>query len=188
MIPGSVTNRYAEALFELARDKGVLDAVARDVEFLTAETGVEAVAAFLFDERVAPAEKRQRLAFLKPHVNGLTYHFVQLLCDKRRLEVLRDLGAVFRRRLLAERGAVEGLVESARPLDPAEVGSLGSALGRVFGKEVQLTSRIEPDLIGGVRVTVDHRMLDQSLRGRLRELRERLVQARIDTDTTSEPE
>lgn len=176
---GSVSNRYAKALFELAKEKGVLDQVERDVEFLAAEMANDAVASFLFDGRIPLEEKTKRLEFLEPHVHDLTYNFVRLLCDKRRLEVLRELGAAFRRRSLAEKGAVEGVVESARPLGDEDVAALAAALGRLLGKSVELTPEIDADLIGGVRVFVDNKMLDQSLRGRLDDLRQNLMSARV---------
>ena len=178
---GSVSNRYAKALFELAKDKGALDAVERDVEFLAAEMANDAVANFLFDGRIPLEEKTKRLEFIEPHVNPLTYNFVRLLCEKRRLEVLRELGAAFRRRSLAEKGAVEGVVESARPLSDDDVTSLATALGKLLGKTVQLKPEIDTDLIGGVRVFVDNKMLDQSLRGRLDGLRDTLMSARVGT-------
>ena len=176
---GSVTNRYAEALFDLAKEKGVLDAVERDVEFLAAEMTVDSVADFLFDGRIPLEEKVRRLAFIEPHVNPLTHNFVRLLCDKRRLDVLRELGPAFRRRSLAERGAVEGIVESARPLGETEIANLNGALGKLLDKTVELTPRLAPDILGGVRVVVDNKMLDQSLRGRLDGLRGTLMNARI---------
>lgn len=186
MISGPVTNRYADALFELARDKGHLDAISRDVEFLSAEMEVPSVADFLFDGRIAVKEKQKRIEFLQAHIHPLTYSFVRLLLDKNRLEVLRGLGTAFRRRQFAEQGVVEGVVESARPLEPAALADLEGALSKMLAKSVKLETKVVPELLGGVRVTVDHRMLDQSLRGRLEGLRTNLMSAQLSVGSSTE--
>ena len=172
-----VTARWARALYELAREKGVLDAVERDVEFLAAELAVPSVAAHLFDARVPEGMKRQRLELLRPHLQGLTYDFLRLLHDRRRLEVLRELGGAFKSLALAQRGEAEGVVESPRPLGDAELAGLQAALGARLGKRVKLETRIVPELLAGVRVFVDNRLLDQSAVGRLERLRAKLERA-----------
>lgn len=178
---GSVTARYAEALFELAREKGELDRIERDVDFLAGELSVDSVSGFLLDARIPIEEKRERLKFLQPHVHELTYNFVRLLLDKRRVDVLVGLGAAFHQRSLEERGAAEGWVECARPLPDAEMHQLGAFLGSELGKVVHLETRIVPDLIGGARVFVSNRMIDLSIQGRLEGLRTHLSGAQLST-------
>jgi F-type H+-transporting ATPase subunit delta len=174
-----VTARWAGALFALASEKGVLDQVERDVEFLAGELSVEAVSQHLFDARVPLETKRQRIELLKPHVQELTYNFLRLLLDRRRLEVLRELRDAFHTQVLERRGAVEGVVESARPLDAADVDKLQAALRAKLGKTVALEARVVPELVAGVRVFVDNKLIDQSAVGRLQGLRERMMAARL---------
>jgi len=175
---GLVTTRYATALFELARDKGALAEVGADVEQLARELASGALAP-LFDARVAHEDKRKRVDALAAKCQRLTANFLRLLLDKRRLEVLRDLPAAFRRCALAERGAVEGHVESPRPLGQGELAELAVAVKSVLGKEVLLEQRANPELIAGVRVFVENRLLDQSALGRLEGLERRLRLARL---------
>jgi F-type H+-transporting ATPase subunit delta len=85
----------------------------------------------------------------------------------------------FKRCLLQERGAVEGSVESARPMGAGELAELAVALGALLKKEVSLEARVEPALIAGARILVDNRMLDVSAQGRLEELRAKLNSARL---------
>jgi F-type H+-transporting ATPase subunit delta len=110
-------------------------------------------------------------------MNELTRNFVGLIFDKRREEVLRDLGEAFHRRLLDEQGAAEGYVESARPMGAGEIAELATAMGARLGKRVTLENRIVPDMIGGVRVIVDSKMIDFSLLGRLEGLRKKMLDA-----------
>lgn len=174
-----VTQRYSEALFALAQEKGALDAVSKDVERLAAALSDPALDAYVADARVPSAKKRARVTALVPDPHHLTANFLGLVFDKHREHVLRGLGPAFRKLLLASRGAVEGVAESARPLDRGELESLSKAISRDLAKDVRLQNRIVPDLIGGVRVLVDNRLLDQSVVGRLAGLRRRLATSRI---------
>jgi F-type H+-transporting ATPase subunit delta len=176
---GPVALRYATALFELALEKGVLERVEADVERVAAEVSDQQVAAWLFDARIPGERKREQLERLAQQLHPLTANFLRLLADKRRLAVLRDLRPAFRRSLLAERNATEGVVESPRELAPNELARLSEALGRMLGKHVELESRLRPELIAGVRVFVDNKLIDQSAAGRLEGLRGRLRHARL---------
>jgi len=176
---GPVTGRYARALFELAREKGALERVEADVERLAVELAQAPVATWLFDARVAASEKRARLEGLARLLHPLTASFLRLLQERNRLDVLRDLRRAFRQHVLADRNATEGWVESPRPLGPGELVQLAAALGRLLGKQVALENRVRPELIAGVRVFVDNKLIDQSAAGRLEALRGRLLAARL---------
>ena len=176
-----VTTRYSEALFNLAKAKGVLDAVQSDVEKIARELASPAVSGFLFDARVDMDTRRSKFAPLLDGMNELTQNLVNLLMDKGRHGVLRGLPAAFHRRMLSESGATEGVVESARPVSASELGELAGALGKRLSKSVHLTNKIVPELVGGVRVIVDNKLIDYSVRGRLHGLRNRLEKAELPT-------
>jgi F-type H+-transporting ATPase subunit delta len=175
---GLVAARYATALFELAREKGALAEVQADVSAIARELRTPQ-SRELFDARVPHEQKRARVEALGAKFHRLTSSFLGVLFDKRRLEVLEELPAAFRRCALAERGAVEGIVESPRPLGQGDVAEIAVAAKSLLGKEVLLETRIEPELIAGVRVIVDNRLIDQSALGRLEGLRGRLLGARL---------
>ncbi|MEM7306927.1 MAG: ATP synthase F1 subunit delta [Planctomycetota bacterium] len=172
-----VTSRYTEALFGLAKREGALADVEGDVSRLAEELSAPGVGAFFLDARLSVEARRSKIEPLLSGMHQLTQNFVHLLFDKRRENVLRSLGEAFRQRALRDRGAVEGVVESARPLGAAELGELSTALGGRLGKTVTLRNEIVPDLLGGVRVVVESRMLDNSVRGRLDGLKKRMEEA-----------
>ena len=179
MIVSPVTTRWARALFELAGERGILDAVERDVEFLGAELVDPTVAGHLFDARVPAQTVRAHIATLKPHLQGLTHDFLRLLLDRRRIGVLRELPQAFHTLSLDRRGAVEGVVEAPRALDGGELQELQAALGARLGKTVTLKTRVAPELIAGVRVFVAGVLIDQSAAGRLEDLRGRMLAAQL---------
>ena len=179
MRQSAVTTRYVEALFQLTLERGAIDAVEADVRRLAGEVADTKVAAFLSDARVTNDEKISRLEPLLASLDDLVADFVRLLFDKGRGEVLTEMGDAFRLRLLEHRGATEGRVESARSLDPAQMDELATAIGRQLGKDVILKNEVDPSLVGGVRVFVDNRMIDNSVQGRLSGLQRKLQEARL---------
>jgi len=176
---GSVALRYATALFELARERGALDAVEADIERVAQAVGDAERGEWVTDARLSAASKRERLDRLAAGLNPLTANFLKLLFDKRRLEVLLELRTAFRRCLLAERNSAEGVVESPRPLDGEQLRAIASSLTNLLGKRVELEARVRPELLAGVRVVVDNKLIDQSAAGRLEGLGTKLRRARL---------
>src|SRR5262249_53863843 len=151
----------------LAKARGALAAVRADVARLAGALAPNGALAFVFDERLALAARKQRVGDHLAGLAPLTQDFVNLVLDKRRGEGLRHPGGACHRRDLQERGAAEGHVESARPLDKLDLSRLAAALGPQMGKELVLENRIVPELIGGLRVVVESKMIDASVAGRL---------------------
>lgn len=151
-----VTTRWAHALFNVAQRQGILVEVQRDLDQVSdAESLLSALGGF----------------------HETTRNFVQLCFERRRRDVLVGIAEAFRQRVLSDRGAVEGVVESPRALGAEELDRLQESLVSRLGKEVILTSRINEELMAGVRVFVGSNMIDQSVQGRLEDLRKQLEAA-----------
>lgn len=176
-----VTLRWVGAFFNLAKRSGALTEVERDVLILEEAFASASVRAYFFGGTASTSDKRQKIQPLLKDFHALTNKFVQLLLDRGRVGVLEHVGVAFKRRQLAERGAVEGIVESPRPLPDAEVAELARSLGARLGKEVLLENRTNPELVGGVRVFVDAKMIDYSVQGRLQGLRRKMMEAELPT-------
>ncbi len=172
MILDAVSLRYAEALWNLSARANRQERVRADVARLGAALPPAAL------QRGLEREERRRLvlAALGQADEYLT-NLVNLLFDRRREEVLRDLAPAFRRMELQSRNTVEGSVESARPIEKDVLAALGQRLKAVLGKDVLLENRIVPELLGGTRVIVANRMIDYSVAGRLESLRRALLEA-----------
>lgn len=183
MIADPVTNRYAGALYNLAYRKGVLTEVVRDVERIGREMSTAAVRALVLNPRGDVNAKRAALAPALAHAHELTQNFVNLALDKRREDVLHGIAEAFRQRALEERGAVEGIVESARPLSEREVNAIATTLGGLLSRELLLKNHIVPELVGGARVIAANRMIDYSVQGRLEGLRRRMMDVRLPSAT-----
>ncbi|TAJ21101.1 MAG: hypothetical protein EPO68_05455, partial [Planctomycetota bacterium] len=140
-----VTARWCEALFALAGRQGKRDAVAADLQKLARELAGP-LGRIVFDNRVALAERRAKLEPLLAGCDVLTANFVHVCFDKRRAEVLRTISAAFAQRQLAEEGAIEGVVESARPLAAGDIAEIALGLAPLYKKRLVLSNRVRPEL------------------------------------------
>lgn len=177
---GIVARRYAKALLDAAMGRGEAAAVAERMAALGSFVAEPAAAALLCHPRV---EAERKLALLdRCHdpsggsLRGLFGDFLKVVVRRRREAELPEICRLFHVLHLAAEGTVEGRVEAARPLDPADKEALASALaGALQRREVRLAEEARPELMAGVRVLVAGRLYDASALGRLEEMRRRLL-------------
>jgi F-type H+-transporting ATPase subunit delta len=111
-------------------------------------------------------------AQLQPPVAKL----LALLADRGRLELLPELLAVYRERLLAHNNVIRASVTSATPLPAKRVEALAASLGELTGKKVQLDATVDPAIIGGVITRLGSTVYDGSIRTQLAKMRQQLVE------------
>jgi F-type H+-transporting ATPase subunit delta len=97
-------------------------------------------------------------------------NLVRLLADNGRLIVLPEIALLYEERRVASRGLREVLIRSAFPVDSTQEQALAAALARRFGGQVELTVEQDPDLIGGVEIRAGDLVIDDSVRGKLKQL------------------
>jgi F-type H+-transporting ATPase subunit delta len=174
-----LAKRYATALFLLASQQGVVDAVDGDLQVLHETFAQRTAKAMLTSPDVSAAEREQVLQKLAEGRHQLVQNLLGVLQHRRRLEVLFDLYPAFRSLRLADRGEVEGVAESPHALAAEDVAALQELAGRLSGKKVSLTVAIRPELLGGVRLRVGNVLYDGSMAAQLTQLEQRLLQAAI---------
>jgi len=171
---GGLAGRYANAVFELARDQKAVDAVSSDLAGLRRAVETSPDLARLVRSPVFSAEdhaKALKAILEKMGVHPLTIKFVLLLAQKRRLFVLNQIITAYESLVAKSRGETEAEVTSARHLKDDEIAELKAVLKSKLGKEPRLHSRIDPTLLGGLIIKVGSRMIDSSLRTKLDGLR-----------------
>jgi F-type H+-transporting ATPase subunit delta len=170
--------RYAKALFGLASDADHVAEVRSQLAGLAA--AIERIPA-LADVFVRPlhpaAERRAALRSLAgPLALGpLLVHFCLFLIDQRRTRDLAAIHEEFERLAEEAAGRVRGEVVSAAPLEPAQLERVRQALARRLGRELDLTVRVDPALLGGLMARVGDLVFDGSLRSQLAQLRAQLT-------------
>lgn len=172
--------RYAQALFELAKDESSLDTVANDLAALVALIGENKDLARLVNSPVIGREqKAAAMAEIleKAGAAQLVRNFVGLAARNRRLFLLPQIGKAFSQLLAKHRGEISAEVKTAHPLTDAQLADLKATLKSAYGKDPLLNVTVDPALLAGLVVKVGSRMIDSSLKTKLNALKTVLTEA-----------
>ncbi|HWW67362.1 MAG TPA: ATP synthase F1 subunit delta [Solirubrobacterales bacterium] len=173
-----VARVYAEALFEVAREKGKLDAVRDDLAQLADALDADReLRVFFFSPYFSSAEKRDGLKRAVSGADPELLNFLELLIEKRRMPEIFRIRRRFEELWKRENRRIDVTVTSAVELDPAVVGRIGEEIQRQTGQEVELASRVDEEILGGVVLQVGNMVLDASIRARLEKLRKSVAEA-----------
>ena len=166
--------RYALALFELADEQRKLDAVADDLKALDAAIAEnEDLRRMMASPVIGRAAQGQAIEALLQQAGAdeLTQRFVSVSAANRRLYALRDIIKAYLAELAKRRGEVTAEVTSAQSLSDEQARAVEQALQQVEGRNVALSMKVDPALIGGMVVKVGSRMIDSSLRTQLERMK-----------------
>jgi F-type H+-transporting ATPase subunit delta len=169
-----VAGRYAVALFELASASGETDAVSGALKRFAALVEESDDLKRLVGSPVFTPEQQQAAvgAVLdRAGIGGITGNFIRLVAQKRRLFALPAMTRAYEALLAERKGIVPAELTVAEPMPESMLSELKSALRKAEGKEVSLSVKINPDIIGGMVVKLGHRMIDASLKTKLNALR-----------------
>jgi F-type H+-transporting ATPase subunit delta len=169
--------RYARALLELALASGdpaqLRDELADARNALTTHPE-------LFEALTHPsvgAKQRVRVVNALWEDRGASELFLRLLrllAERDRVELLPAIADAFSKQWNSHRGVAAAEAVTAVALDDAQTSALASAIKASIGKDVELETRVDPGVLGGVRVLMGGRIYDGTVRGRLKALREQL--------------
>jgi F-type H+-transporting ATPase subunit delta len=165
-----VGDRYAQALFELAKTQGDLAAVEADLKSFKAMRAESADLRTLIASPAFDAETKGRgLTAIADaaQFTETTKKFLGLVAANRRASALPTMIAAFERIAAADRGAVSAQVVTAMALTPAQSQALAAALRTALGKDPEIETRVDPAILGGIKVRVGSRLFDASLKSRL---------------------
>lgn len=168
--------RYARAALELALAQGSADALREDLRGVAAllEAGGELAAVLIHPALPGERKKAVLERLLAERASALARRLLALLAERGRIALLPAVADAYEALLNAERGVAVAEVASAVPLAAAQLRALGGALRAATGRETELRPRLAPELIGGLRVELDGKVYDGSLRARLAALRDAL--------------
>ena len=176
-----MAGRYASALFDLARESGGIDAVGAALDRFDALYRESPDLRRLVKSPVFTAEDQAKAigAVLdRAGIGGLAANFIRLVAAKRRLFALPDMIRGFRELVADAKGIVRAQVTLAEEPSPRVMDDIRSALRDVAKAEVDVETRIDPALIGGLVVKIGSRMVDSSLRTKLNSIRLAMRDAR----------
>jgi F-type H+-transporting ATPase subunit delta len=169
---------YAEALFEVGRDKGKLDALQQQLgQFADEVDRNRDLQVFFFSPYLSTAEKQEGIERAITGAEPELINFLDLLVDKHRMtevfRIRRELDELWKQ----ENRRIDVTVTSAVELDPSVVEKIGQEVERQTGEKVDLSSRVDGGILGGIVLQVGNMVLDASIRNRLEKLRKSVAQA-----------
>jgi F-type H+-transporting ATPase subunit delta len=169
---------YAEAFFEAGKDKGNLDQLHEQLgQFADVIDRDRDLQVFFFSPYLSSADKvegmRRAISGAEPELTN----FLELLVEKHRMpeifRIRRELDELWKR----ENRRIDVTVTSAVELDPAVVARIGQEVERQTGEEVDLASKVDDEILGGIVLQVGNMVLDASIRSRLEKLRKSVASA-----------
>jgi F-type H+-transporting ATPase subunit delta len=169
---------YGRSLFEVAKEQDQLDEIHDELgQFADVLSENRQLQLFFFSPYFSSEEKKDGVAKVIEGGNEYFVRFLELLAEKHRLPVLFRIRREFDAMWAKEQKLLEVSVTSAVDLDEETVKGIGKKIEEQTGHRVELESRVDPDLIGGLVIRVGNMVLDASVRNRLERLRRQVASA-----------
>lgn len=168
----ALAKRYAQAVFDLASEGSNVPGVGRDLRTVwNAMKEDDGVVRFFFAPVIERTQKGKVLVdAFKGKIDPIALHTLLLLVRKRRERLLPELLQQYAALETAARGAEPLIISSARKLPESELKTLVERLSKVYNKRFEVEERVEPSLLGGVRIRMGDVAIDGTVAGKLNEL------------------
>ena len=173
----SVSRRYAAALFNQAKAAGTLKETSADLAYVAKALVENPAMARMIGHPLATVERKKTVlsAAFSGAISPASLAFLSLLADKRRTDLLAGAKQEFDELLRAHNNIVSATATTAVPLTAAQLAALEKALEARTGKDIELTTSVDPSLMGGILVRIGDTVLDGTVKGKLDRLREQLL-------------
>jgi F-type H+-transporting ATPase subunit delta len=169
---------YARSLFEVASEQGKLDVVKQQLdEFATALHDNRELAVFFFSPYFSAEEKKNGLHRAVVGADPAVMNFLEALIERNRMPVIFRIRTDFEALYDKSKKLLPVTVTSAVELDQETIANLGKRIGEQTGNEIELSSNVDPEILGGIVLRVGNFIMDASIRTRLEKLRREVAQA-----------
>jgi F-type H+-transporting ATPase subunit delta len=169
---------WARALFEVAKESDLLDQVREDLRaFVDALNENRDLMVFFFSPYFSTQEKKDGLKRTVTGAEPVFMNFLEALIERHRMPAIFRIKARYEVLWEDERDLLPVEVTSAVELDKSTVSSIGDRIGEQTKRTVELSSKVDPDILGGIVLRVGNVILDASIRNRLEQLRKQVARA-----------
>jgi F-type H+-transporting ATPase subunit delta len=169
---------YARSLFEVAKEQNKLDSIREQLgAFADALDETRELQVFFFSPYFSTTEKQDGLDRAVSDADPILVNFLKLLIENHRMPVIFRVRRGFDQLWLEENKRLPVQVTSAVELDTTTVDQIGARIAEQTGQQIDITSTVEPDILGGLVIRVGNSILDASIRNRLEQLRKQVARA-----------
>jgi len=170
-----LSERYASALFEVAREDGTLDECQGQAQICLLMLQTEECRALVSHPHIPNAQKRTFFNKSAGSLNERLEATLHLMIAKKREMYMASAMRSFIKMVDAENGRTEAFVISASALDARQIEKIGETLSKKLCKNVRVTHRVDPALLGGMQIQVDGYLIDYTVRKRLGEMTKEIL-------------
>jgi F-type H+-transporting ATPase subunit delta len=173
--PTTIARPYAEAAFDLARGDNALAVWSSMLRYASAVVADPAMARALDNPKLTAGDKESLLlSVCGDRLDAAGRRFVRVLLEAERVAFLPHIARLFDELKNDAEGVAMARIDSAFPLTDAQVAELKAALEKRFGKKIEPTVSVDPELVGGARITVGDTVIDASVRAQLQAMANQL--------------
>ena len=177
MLTTASTKRYAQAIFQIALERDQLERWLEDLATLAGATAHVEFSQLLDSPQIPDRQTLEVIQdVLGSSVGPLAINLMAILASRNIAHIVPEIAEQYQRLLDAHRGIERAEIVSAVPLEEERLRQIADVLGRLVSKDIRLTSRVEPRLIGGLVARVGDRVIDGSIRAKLQTMRRELVE------------
>jgi F-type H+-transporting ATPase subunit delta len=178
-----VARVYATALYDAARDRGVIEPVRRELDdFVSSLSESASLRAVFADPRIDASAKRRVLAEITREGQPLVANTLQILLERGRFAMVSYLLESYSALAASEADLIKVEVTSAVELTTQVHERIAARVEEVVGRRVELARRVDPGIIGGIVLRIGDVIVDSSLQSRVRQLRRQLATAQLRGD------
>lgn len=178
MIYGSISRRYAKALFDLGEEKDLLSLLIRQLGLFNTTWNENPELGHSLTSPTIPLRTRkailQKLAS-KMELNEYLQRFLHLLVEKGRIESVNLIYLTLKAMADKKEGILRGEITSAFPLDTSQFDYILGSLEKKTGKKIIMTKQVNPDLIGGIFIKIEDKIIDGSVKSHLEDVQKTLA-------------
>jgi F-type H+-transporting ATPase subunit delta len=177
MPANAAARRYAQAVFDIAKEQDTLTVWDVDLRIIAETIGADPSMARALDSPESSPSEKQRLVerLFSQSLSPTAYRFVQVLLRHRRLLLAPQIQEAYDEMFLEAQGIAYADVTTAVPLDAAEEANVAASLTRFTGKTIKLRTHVDPEIIGGILARVGDQLIDGTVTTQLRQLKNRLA-------------
>lgn len=174
---GAAARRYAQAVFDIAKETNNLDQWRNDLTALSGFFGAPSTVAALTDPSLKDDDAQRIVSDLVSNVkvDPKAANLVRMLVQRQRIALLPRIVEAYQQLYNREKGIVIADVTTAIPLDEAHQASVREQLARLTGKSVQVRTHQDPQILGGIVAQIGDELIDASVATRLAALAQRLA-------------
>ena len=181
MLNKSVARRYAEAFFSIAQDAGKVDEFQTELGQIVQSIKETESLGDYFAHPLVPAKEKKELAtkLYAQVVSPITLNFLLLLMDKKRETYLETIYYEYQDMADESRNIKKAELVSAMPVPDEDLKTLAENLSKSTGKTIKLDLKVDPTIIGGVKIRIGDKIIDASVAKKLEMLKKNLKTAKI---------